>query len=177
MDEHYRIQVRIRGIRPLLQNAFVQESADTAKKGKTYDDLDEAQKRLIRDSEGNIAQPALQIEGSLIKAAAEFKFQGRKTYKDIFKAGVFVDPPYVPHINTEWVIDKQRVVVNRAGILRCRPRFDSWELDFNILVREERIQPRVIQDILHHAGRFQGIGDYRPRYGLFQIERFEVEGQ
>ena len=60
MDEHYRIQVRIKGIRPLLQSAFVQESADTAKKGKNYDDLDEAQKLLIRDSEGKIAQPAWQ---------------------------------------------------------------------------------------------------------------------
>jgi hypothetical protein len=95
--------------------------------------------------------------------------------KDIFKAGIFVEPELIPHSNPEWKIDKQRVVVNRAGILRCRPRLDDWSLSFTILVREERLQPRVIQDILHHAGKFHGIGDFRPRYGLFQVSTFEIQ--
>ena len=177
MENHHKIDVTISGIRPLLQNAFVRdnENSDTVKKGQTYDDLEEAQKRLIKDSDGSICQPATHIEGCLVKAATEFKFQGKKTYKEIFKAGVFVEPLLIPHNNPNWEIDRQRVVVNRSGILRCRPRFDTWSLDFTILVREERLQPRIIQDILHEAGRFFGIGDFRPRYGLFQVDRFEIQ--
>jgi len=176
MEDHHRIDVSIAGIRPLLQNAFVRDNnSETVKKGQTYDDLEEAEKRLIKGSDGSICQPATHIEGCLVKAATEFKFQGKKTYKDIFKAGIFVDPLLIPHQNPHWEIDKQRVVVNRAGILRCRPRFDNWSLNFTILVREERLQPRIIQDILYHAGKFHGIGDYRPRFGLFQITSFEMQ--
>lgn len=172
MDDNIKIQVKITGIRPLLQNAFLDEVAE--KKGKIYNDHDEAEKRLIKDSEGNIVQPALHIESCMIRSAADFKFKGRKTYKDLFKSGVFVDPLFIPHENAAWVIDKQRVVVNRAAIFRCRPRFDSWSLDFSILVREERIQPAIIETILLQAGKFHGIGDYRPRYGLFEINNFQV---
>lgn len=175
MEENIRIGVTITGIRPLLHNAFIQDNSDTAKKGAVYDDLQEAKKRLIKGHDGSVCQPAVHLEGCLVKAGAEFKFQGKKTYKDILKAGIFVEPAYIPHKIPDWTIDKQRVVVNRAGILRCRPRFDDWSLDFTILVREQRLQPKVIEEILQHAGRFHGIGDYRPRYGLFKIERFDVE--
>jgi hypothetical protein len=86
MEAHHKIEVTITGIRPLLQNAFVQNSSNTAntvKKGQSYDDLEEAHKRLITDSDGRICQPAMHLEGCLVKAATEFKFQGKKTYKDL----------------------------------------------------------------------------------------------
>lgn len=110
----------------------------------------------------------------MVNSATEFKFQGRKTYKDVIKAGVFVEPELIPLNHQQWIIDKQRVVVNRAGILRCRPRFNSWSLDFIILVREERIQPNILKEILANAGRFHGIGDFRPKFGLFEVTSFEI---
>lgn len=176
MEAHYKINVSITGLRPLLQNAFTSDTnSSPGKKGQTYDDQEEAEKRLIKDSEGTICQPSTHIEGALVKSGVEFKFQGKKTYKDIIKAGILVEPYLIPHSNTQWVIDKQRVVVNRAGILRCRPRFDSWALDFTILVHEERIQSQILKNILSNAGRFHGIGDFRPKFGLFEVSSFEVQ--
>jgi hypothetical protein len=74
-------------------------------------------------------------------------------------------------------VDKQGVVVQKARIMRCRPRFDEWELRFEMILRDERLEPLNIRNILESAGKYVGIGDYRPRYGLFQIVEFEVIDQ
>ena len=170
-----RIDCHIRGTRPLLMNAFLSETENgPSKKGRIYDDMDEAKKRLYLNGNGSICQPATHIEACLVKSASDFKFTGKKTYKDIVKSGVFVAPLLIPHSKMEWAIDKQSVVVQRARILRCRPRFDEWELAFQIILRDERLQPLIVKEILECAGKFIGIGDFRPRYGLFEIVKFEV---
>lgn len=169
------INCHIRGLRPLLMNAFgSEEEKSAAKKGKVYDDKEEAEKRLYLDKDGNICQPATHLEACMVKSAADFKFAGKKTYKDIFKSGIFVDPLMIPHLKSDWDIDKQSVVVQRSRILRCRPRFDDWELKFRILVRDDRIEPLVVKQILENGGKYVGIGDFRPRYGLFEVVEFEV---
>ncbi len=170
-----KIDCIIRGTRPLLMNAFSTEAeSGPSRKGRVYDDMDEAKKRLYLSGDGDICQPATHIEACMVKSAADFKFTGRKTYKDVIKSGVFVDPLFIPHAKTEWVVDRQSVVVQRSRILRCRPRFDEWELAFRIILRDERLQPLVVKDILVCAGRFAGIGDHRPRYGLFEVLSFEL---
>jgi len=176
METHHKINVSITGMRPLLQNAFTNEAnGHQGKKGKVYDDQEEAEKRLIKNQEGEICQPSIHIEGALVKSGVEFKFQGKKTYKEIIKAGIFIEPLLIPLSNPQWVIDKQRVVVNRAGIIRCRPRFDHWSLNFVILIKDERIQPKVLKELLINAGKFHGIGDFRPRFGLFEVSSFEIQ--
>ena len=37
------------------------------------------------------------------------------------------------------------------------------------------INPTVLKDILEAAGRFKGVGDYRPEYGRFVIDEWKVE--
>ncbi len=177
--EIQEIEVTIKGIHPLLQNAFgAADDTKVATRTKVeYNDVEEAESRLIKNSDGLICQPARQIEATMVKAAADFKMQGRKTYKEPFKAGVFVIPLMIPHKNYEWTIDKQPVVIQRARIMRCRPMFENWELSFTIQIRDERISPPIVREVLETAGKFNGIGDYRPRYGLFDVTKFEVKEQ
>ena len=175
MDE-IRIDVHVRGIRPLLQNKFSEESENNlpSKKGKKYDDKVEAEKRLEKNEDQVICQPASHFEASMIKSAAEFKFQGNKTYKSLFIAGVFVSPNMIPHKNKKYKIDKRAVTVNRSKIWRCRPRFEKWELSFQLVILDDRIQVPIAEEILKNAGKFHGIGDYRPRFGLFEVVKFDV---
>ena len=174
--EEIILEITVKGIRPLLQNAFSSETdgKKLLKRGKLYDDAFETNSRLIKNDDGIICQPALHFEASMIKSAAEHKFIGRKTYKDLFKASVFVSPELIPHKFQEYAIDKQAVVISKARIMRCRPRFDNWELDFTIIVHDERIDPLKVKQILENAGKYHGIGDYRPRYGLFEITNFDI---
>ncbi len=169
------IDVKIKGIRPLLQNdSFEEEEGETRKKGRVYDDMEESEKRLIKNKDGLICQKANHLEGCLIKSAVDFKFQGKKTYKELFKAGIFVEPLLIPHLITDWEIDKQPVRIGPAKVMRCRPRFDDWELEFQIRCTDDRIEPLTIRQILENAGSYVGIGDYRPRYGLFEVVKFGV---
>lgn len=170
------IDVTIKGTRPLLQNKFQDDSDKdrTSKKGKIYDDKSEAEKRLEKNEKNIICQPAAHLEASMVKAAVGFKFSGRKSYKELFQSSVFVEPILIPHKTPKYKIDKRAVTVNRSKIWRVRPRFDNWTLSFQIIVRHDRIFSHLVNDVLQAAGKFYGIGDYRPKFGLFKVAKFKV---
>jgi len=172
-----RINVTIRGTAPLLMHRFDdgQDIHQVKKSGKQYDKKTDAENALYKDEKGNVVHPSIHIETAMIRAATNYKIpgQGKKTFKDAFKGGVFVEPRLIPHKIPKWEIDLQNVVVQRSRVIRARPRFDEWELDFTILNIDERITPNIIKDILIDAGKFYGIGDFRPRYGRFKVIKFE----
>jgi hypothetical protein len=170
MEERY--EVIIRGTAPLLQNRFDDEQDDSLKKsGKQYDKQKDAEKALYK--KGNkVCQPATHIEGAMVKAATSFMLKGKKTFKDAFRGGVFVEPDMIPHKHQKWEIDLQNVVIQRSRVVRSRPKFNKWELEFQILCIDERVTPAIIKQILVDAGKFHGIGDYRPRFGRFEVIKF-----
>jgi hypothetical protein len=173
------INVKIRGIVPLLQHRYVfkdEQEGMTQKKTGAKDRSEEWKKSLYIDDKIGIYQPAAHIEGAMIKSAVNFQItgKGKKTYKDLFKSAVFVSPDCIPHNKKEPdFIDKRLARVNGSGIERLRPAFRDWLLEFNIQVLDEQIDKDVVLQILTHAGRFVGIGDFRPRYGRFAIEKFD----
>lgn len=122
MDERY--DVLIRGTSPLLQHRFNGEQR-TQRTGQNYDNEQLARDSRYCDSDGNLVQPALHLEASMIKAAANFRFQGKKTYKELFKSAVFVEPDNIPHRIQEWSVDERPVVVSRARIIRARARLET----------------------------------------------------
>jgi len=180
-EVHGSYEVTVRGIRSLMQNPMAEEVADAdekiGKKGEIYVDQDEAEKRLIKNDKDVICQPASHFEASMIKSATDFKFKGHKTYKELFKAGVIVKPELIPHKNQEWRIDKRSVKIGKARVARCRPIFDEWELTFTIECYDDRIPKKVIESVLENSGYYYGVGDYRPRYGLFEVVSFKKNGR
>ena len=170
-----KINVRIESVRPMLMNEFQPEEG-TTKKGQVYEPNDECVKRLIKDSDDNICAKSSWIEGALVSSGAEFKFKGHKTYKTILQAGIYVDPDLIVLSNQDWEIDSRRVKIQRASIMRSRPIFREWSLDFDIVITSpDLIQPAILKEILENAGKVKGIGDYRPKYGLFKVTKFEEE--
>lgn len=178
----FRVKVEVKGISPLLQNRFpiedFMEGNRTTQKGKgadkrIYDPQEESLKRLYKTSEGEIYQPAEHFEKSMEKAAVNFKMKGRKTFKDAIQAGVIVTPFAIIHKIQKWEIDLRRVVIQGKAILRARPMFPEWELSFNLECIDDRIRPEEIKDILDYAGKFVGVGDFRPKFGRFMVTKFE----
>ena len=175
------IHARIRGTAPLLQNKFSLEAVENASKAKKriYVPEIEAEKLCYRDENGRLVHPTEHIYASMIGAGVDFKFSGRKTYKDVVKAGVILSPEYVPINDSgkevkEYIIDTRRVVIQRASVAKWRPRYEQWELEFNIeIIDEENIDEKVLKEILERAGRFRGLGDYRPRFGRFQVTKWD----
>lgn len=177
MVEKYK--VRIRGTRPLLMHRYPTEDYLNNNQGPERsatpkDPRIEAEKALYKNKQGKICTPAIHIKGCLIKAGTDYKIpgKGRKTFKDAIKSGIIIEPDLIPHINQKWELDIRPVVIQRSRIPRARPRFDEWELEFFITVLDERIREPILKEILTTAGRFYGIGDYRPNYGLFEVVEF-----
>lgn len=188
----YTVDVEVTGIAPLLQNQFPvptleeMSSGGTKKTGAT-DYSEEWREKLYANGHG-VFQPAVHFEASMVKAAVAFrvKGQGRKTYKDLFKSSVFVTPDEILHgvdvpedLTTDGdeqlYIDMRPVVVQRARVIRMRPTFKSgWKLEFQIEVLDDAIPQSMAQDILAHAGKTVGIGDFRPRMGRFNVTSWQV---
>lgn len=178
--------VEIVGIAPLLQNRFAEEEHGVNKtKAKTtvYEPEKKAETASYKDEDGKIVHPTEHIYAASIKAGSYFKFQGRKTYKDPVKGGVVFTPEYVPILDSQgreystWdEIDARGVVVSNARIIRWRPRYnEGWRLQFQIqIIDDDNIAPSALKDILDKAGSI-GIGDYRPRFGRFQVTKWEED--
>ena len=176
------IDVTIKGITPLLMHRFGMEGTDTPFKKRTGlpDWEAEGEKALYRDETGIIYQPASHIDGALKEAAKVFKIAGRKgaSYSKLVAATVIVEPDAIPHKITKYIIDARPVVVQRARIIRYRPRFDNWELDFELILQDEQLPVGVVKQVLDHAGLYVGIGDFRPgrggKFGKFMVTKFQV---
>ena len=190
----YSVSVRVKGVAPLIQHRFpIPDFSTLSKGGKkstgAKDYTTEWKDYFYADSDGQIYQPSSHFEGALVKAAVNFKVTGKrgKSYKDLFSANTVVDPDRIPHVgftvpeeldadaDKPLHLDVRPVIVQRARVVRIRPRFKAgWELAFEIQCGDDEIQPDLLQDVLTLAGRTVGIGDYRPKFGRFNVTHFEV---
>lgn len=177
-----KFDVEIQGICPMLQHRFSEDKLTNIKKKSGDKKLTDDEKRelarqyLYLDGK-TVCQPASHIEGALIKAASSIGLAGagKKTYKDLMKAGAFVFPEYIPHINQKWTVDSRSVVNQNTGgrAMSYRPRLEDWKLKFNLEITDDRADSEAIKEILTIAGLRNGIGAYRPRFGRFEVTRFK----
>jgi hypothetical protein len=168
-----QIQATIKGVAPLLQHRFAEEehgANNSKKKSKVYVPEDEAKKCLYENKEIGIYEPSEHIYAAVVRAGTKFKFDKRATFKEVLKAGVIVEPECIKlETPNGYTIDARPVVVQRSRIMRWRPRFEEWKLSFTIsIIDDDNISPSTLKEILEVAG-CSGIGDYRPRFGRFQV--------
>lgn len=57
-----------------------------------------------------------------------------------------------------------------SRVMRTRPRFNRWSLEFTIVADDKVFNIDDIIHILSIAGSKIGLSDYRPRYGLFEYK-------
>ncbi len=178
----------IRGTTPLLMhserlaNPFdpltVELKTLTKRRNKTVDDLLEIARvewlgGLYHDDSG-IYVPGYNVLaalvgggkmrklGTAIKRGAIVKedkvpveYTGTKKPDDLFKNKSFVDI--------------RSVKVGTSKVARCRPIFKDWKLTFTVLYAEDTIQKTDLDLIVQDAGAMIGLGDYRPRFGRFEV--------
>jgi len=171
--------VRIVGTKPLLMHAPTGlGDKPKLRRGEHLDPKTEAENYLYKDEEGNIVIPSVNVKACIRDAGRNYKVSGRRTtFASMIKAGLDIRPfPYVPLIHNGWEVDIRRVRVQRASILRARPRFNEWALEFEIINHDPTIiHKETLQKILIDAGKYYGLGDFRPEFGLFKLEKFEVK--
>jgi hypothetical protein len=76
----------------------------------------------------------------------------------------------------------KRAKIGTSKHIRVRPRFDNWSSEGRIVATDEGITLPVIENIFEMAGRFKGLGDWRPGaktpgpFGTFTAEIKEIKG-
>ena len=66
--------------------------------------------------------------------------------------------------------DVRAVGVMRAKVMRCRPKFTGWAAEFTVDYDAGILDKSVLVQSLQAAGRYRGIGDFRPHFGRFDVE-------
>ena len=189
----YSVEVTIRGTAAILMHRWnddaVQEKKD-AKKNSAAKKSDNVESYVYRDGEGHICIPGPYLIGSMTSktnGAAKYRQDPRSPRKsalDLYKAGVVALTdlaPIIPAKGTgptkDWdYLDRRRVVIQQNGITRIRPAFMAgWKASIQLLViAPEYISPADLHSCLSDGGRLVGIGDFRPTFGRFQIDSFDI---
>ena len=133
---------------------------------------EEAVSALWADEKGRPYIPSIQIERALIGSGSAFQIagHGKRTYKRDMLASIIVTPPKIYLTPPKWETDIQAVRVQSSQVFRARPLFEAgWKAKFSIQITDDEIQSAAVKDILEYAGKHVGIGDYRPRYGTFDV--------
>lgn len=180
-----KVKIRIEGISPLIMHRFAVDDDLTQKisKSKKKDQKrtqDDVKQYLYTNEDGKLVQPSTHIIGCMKKAGAKFLITGggKQTYKNIIGSGaVIINPDMILHEKQEWEVDKRAVVIKQARIIRERPILKKWSLTFEAEYDEDEIPKSTLNEILEHAGKRVGIGDFRPEkggpYGRFMITEFK----
>lgn len=180
--------VEIKGMSPLILNSsdqvnpFNQWTAAkkkiTAKKKKTDEDLQEIARlefhgALYVNEKGKIIIPGVNLEASIRDGAKKDK-RGKEVQCGLSvpdDAELIYDGP--KEAAKLWDVESFRYIkavrMQAARVMKCRPIFRSWSLKFGVTFDTEVFNPDDVLRFLTIAGTYCGVGDYRPRFGRFQV--------
>ncbi len=143
--------------------------------------------RLHTDDTGNVVIPPMSFKNCLTEAAKFLGLQipgkGKATYTKHFEAGIMVTEPMplgIPAdtVPGEWLFvpsDGQRGSGKRVD--RCFPKIEKWSGKVTFYILDPVIGNEVFEKVLTEAGKFVGIGRFRPAcngyYGRFRPMKFE----
>ena len=150
---------------------------------------DEYEERTWRNKchsmpDGHIFIPPMAFKMALDSAAQMLAMQipgkGKKTFTKYFTSGVLVVEPFVLPM-TKDDVEMDRIYANADGkrgsgtrVWRNFPRIDPWKGPVPFEVMADEISPDVFREHLDQAGKFIGIGRFRPQNGGF-YGRWRVE--
>jgi len=174
------IDVEIRGVKSLMMHSPAAMLKPKSKKVKSseHDPEQEAKEGLYLNEKGEIGVPSFAVLSAMRKAATQLKKagSGKKTLKDFVFSGLEITPEFIVLPNQKYEIDIRPVVIQRARIMRARPIFKDWGLKFQILIRDEQTwDAGTVRQVLEEAGKYQGLLEFRPLYGQFEIVSMKTE--
>lgn len=85
-------------------------------------------------------------------------YEGPKDVEGLYKAGFF---------------DQRTIRVSNSRIVRTRPMFTDWSVKFTLDYDETVLNKEDVKDFLETGGKMLGYGDYRPRFGRFELVSFK----
>lgn len=142
---------------------------------------EEWKKTIYYKEEIGVYLPASTIEACFKNAAKQFKV-GRGTATKYVDSGVFCMDEYLPFLvngSPIKTLDDERITIDKRTVknpnskgrnLRYRAKFDQWESEFKLIVTaDDYLDEKLLHEIIDYGGKYVGVGDYRPRFGRFEL--------
>lgn len=188
--------VTIKGISPYSQSKFVDKD-EYPKQGKETADAHEKrtwQARIHVDSDGVPFMPPMSLKKALDAASAYLgKIPGERnaTFTKRFKSGLLITdniqlfvgekrkPVALDDFEGEWLfLDAGgKAGQGTTRVKRRMPRLVQWSATAQVHLIDEVIDEDVLERALTDAGRFVGLGRFRPQnggfYGRFVVDAIE----
>jgi hypothetical protein len=183
------MKVKLKGVCPILfhngqlANPFYKWTRELSKlTGKRQKTLDDHEKISDVEFMGSLCMendkfviPGEYIEAMLLAAAKKDK-KG-----PIAKAAIFCPESFTlkkfdgpetveGRLKKEECRDMRLVVIQGKRILRTRPKFTNWEAVGYVTYEESQLNEDLMVKFFEVAGQGIGVGDYRPKYGRFEVE-------
>lgn len=184
-----QLTFRLTGVAPLLMhngsladpfNPITKEMKKvSSKRKKTDSDFEELARLeflggLYVNSEGSPIVPGILVESAILNGAKKDK------NGSIFKSSVFCEGEFELKYNgpkTAEELEKNSEFrltcgarVSNARIMRTRPMFKEWSVDVVVTYLPEVVDKDMVIQAVKKAGELVGLGDWRPRFGRFDVE-------
>lgn len=176
--------VTLKGVSPFSQSKHYLPQKTSDKEPPEKVEARTWRERCHVNSDGNLFIPPMCFKLSL-EAAAQYRQQrvpgkGQSTYTKHFRSGVLVVEPLVlpiqkDDVEGEWLFvpsDGKRGGAKRVS--KCFPLIKEWGGEVEFLLLDDTITEEVFEDTLTDAGKYIGIGRFRPANGGF-YGRYSVE--
>ena len=183
------LQVTWKGVSPLIMHSCQcvnplhpisrEMKKYTSKRNKTEEDLIKIAD--LQWEAGAYWQDGLglYIPGENVEATIRNGGKANKKGKDIEKymdvTDLYISFNYGEDLTKEQLInsyeyrDTRVMVINRNRVPVTRPRFDQWNITFNLTYNEEKIDLDTIITAMEYSGQYVGLCDSRPKYGRFVV--------
>lgn len=129
---------------------------------------DEAEAATYRLENGDLYLPTYHFRASLLRGCVGRRL-GKRGASVAVSAGVSVPEEETVLFNSEtgksirdYQVDCRTVVVQRARIVRARPKIWPWAARLVLELNDDFISAGATLELLNIAGMIAGIGDFRP---------------
>ena len=176
----FTVEAVIQGVSPILFHRWdcaAVEAKAKSKKNSKEKKTDNLESYVYRCEDGTLGLPGINLHMAMVNAAKSKSDprSPRKSAADLTKAILLVTPTIASFGKNTWDFeDQRRVTVQRQGITRVRPAMkEGWTLRFFITVLDSSYMDEAfLHDLLSSAGRYVGVGDFRPQFGRFNVVEF-----
>lgn len=94
--------------------------------------------------------------GMMVHGDFALKYSGPKTAEELWKDGRFTF--------------RCACSVNGSRVMRTRPQFKAWELDFTVMHDPEIVDAEIVKQWVEIAGNQVGLSEWRPKFGRFAMK-------
>lgn len=186
-----KLSVEIKGLTPTVMhngqlsnplNKWVKAIKLLTGKGKKKTDADIAEIMRLEwmgglyvDEQHRPCWPGENI-AAMIKVAARATKQGKDVERGLQIGGLWPLKYEGPKDLDVLFADERfsmvnSVKVNNSRVIRCRPQFPNWSLEFDLEYLPDQLNPADIKGFIEYAGIYVALSDRRPQWGRFEVRQ------